>query len=588
MDNEIINEEVSHNYSRKRLYRRSQSFSLGINDKSTKPRTAPNIILTDNHNYNADTLNNDKYTEYKYSDNNNIFNGDDFIFNDGMKQRNFSISNGNSKEIIIYQQNFPKKLDSVVNNNYDDLTTDDTPSIVNEMKHFYKSFTIQLELNDKENDKLSNNNSKEINTIKENNFKSVNSIKLNKESNNDYDNNEVYSIEELTYEKKTGSENILLQIHNNKKYGINDNKTKDDNTDVETQSENEYSKGTSVSSSSLSYNSSYLTTPHRRRSSLLQLLFSKTRSRNNSYIYSSQISSDGYDGSSNSVNNSLNGFMKNNGENSHSHRKSKSVSSGRESSLSLLYNKNKEASYDISDILEIGTKSPIIEEDFHQEIHPNTIKNKFRKKRNSRDKRRSAILENGHDISAVLSLPNIELIGRKSYENIVISIFLAEKLRKILPPYYRECHTWELVYNIIDYGSSISTLLTNCEETHLNGSFLLAILDTEGRIYGAYLSEILHVSKTFYGSGECFLWRLDDENKEIEYFRGSSENQYHIVTDRSFIAFGGGNGDFGLYISSDLLNGYTAYCPTYNNPPLTPSCKFECVNIELWGFNFSK
>jgi len=458
------------------------------------------------------------------------------------------------------------------------------------MKYFYKSFNLQLELNDKEkNDELSNDKSKKINNLEEKKYKSENLIKLSNESNNDYNDNEIRSIEKLTYEKKIGSENILLHIHNNDKYDIHNTKVQNDNTENEIDSENEYSKVTSVSSSSLSYNSSYSTAPRRRRSSLLQLLFSKTRSRNNSSIFSSQISSVGYDSSSNSVNNNnnFNGSMNiNNRENPRLRRKSKSVSSGRESSFSLLYNKDKDAPYDISDILEIGTNNPIFEEDFNQEIHPN--KNKFRKKKNSKEKRKSTILENGHDINDVLCLPNIELIGRKSYENIVISIFLAEKLRKVLPPYYRECHTWELVYNIIDYGSSISTLLTNCEETHLNGSFLLAILDTEGRIYGAYLSEILHVSKTFYGSGECFLWRLNDENKEIEYFRGSFENQYHIVTDKSFIAFGGGNGDFGLYISSDLLNGYTSFCPTYNNPPLTPSCKFECVNIELWGFNFSK
>ncbi|ORX82388.1 TLD-domain-containing protein, partial [Anaeromyces robustus] len=159
-------------------------------------------------------------------------------------------------------------------------------------------------------------------------------------------------------------------------------------------------------------------------------------------------------------------------------------------------------------------------------------------------------------------------------------------LRKVLPPYYRECQTWELVYSIIDHGASLSTLLLNCSETYLTGSFILAILDSDGYIFGAYLSEIIHVSQRFYGSGECFLWRLNNEKKEIEYYRGSIENQYHIVTEKSFIAFGGGNGEFGLYISNDLLNGYTTPCPTYHNPPLTPKCKFECVNIEIWGFNF--
>ncbi|OUM60286.1 hypothetical protein PIROE2DRAFT_46410, partial [Piromyces sp. E2] len=160
-------------------------------------------------------------------------------------------------------------------------------------------------------------------------------------------------------------------------------------------------------------------------------------------------------------------------------------------------------------------------------------------------------------------------------------------LRKFLPPYYRECQKWELVFSLVDHGSSITTLLNKCSETHLTGSFLLAILDTNGYIYGAYLSEAIHVSKRFYGSGECFLWKLNNDKKEIEYYRGSVENNYHIITEKSYIAFGGGNGDFGLYISNDLLNGYTSHSPTYNNPPLTPNGKFECLNIEIWGFDFT-
>jgi len=64
----------------------------------------------------------------------------------------------------------------------------------------------------------------------------------------------------------------------------------------------------------------------------------------------------------------------------------------------------------------------------------------------------------------------------------LINILLIKKLRNVLPPYYRECQKWKLVYSVIDHGSSITTLLNMCEETTLTGSFLLGILDTEGYV----------------------------------------------------------------------------------------------------------
>lgn len=189
------------------------------------------------------------------------------------------------------------------------------------------------------------------------------------------------------------------------------------------------------------------------------------------------------------------------------------------------------------------------------------------------------------DLSSFFERPKINFLKRISDEHHIINDKLSEMLRGYLPAIYKECFNWELVYSLIEHGASINTLIKNCEETELTGAFIFAVLDTEGNIFGAYLSEIIHKQEGYYGSGECFLWKLE-KNGQIECYRSTIENHYYILTHNSFIAFGGGKGNFGLYISSDMLNGHSSSCLTYNNQPLSNKENFECLNIELWGFQF--
>lgn len=44
------------------------------------------------------------------------------------------------------------------------------------------------------------------------------------------------------------------------------------------------------------------------------------------------------------------------------------------------------------------------------------------------------------------------------------------------------------------------------------------------------------------------------------------------------------DGKFGLWLHSDLERGHTDECPTFDNEPLASSRKFDCVELEVWGF----
>ncbi|KAI6161056.1 hypothetical protein EDD17DRAFT_716403 [Pisolithus thermaeus] len=81
----------------------------------------------------------------------------------------------------------------------------------------------------------------------------------------------------------------------------------------------------------------------------------------------------------------------------------------------------------------------------------------------------------------------------------------------------------------------------------------------------------------------------------LEVYKWLGENDCMVLCDPDYIPFGG-EGHYGLYIDSSLLEGSSAPCPTFDNPVLCsrpPSqvgastgkrdVPFECVGMEVRG-----
>jgi hypothetical protein len=140
---------------------------------------------------------------------------------------------------------------------------------------------------------------------------------------------------------------------------------------------------------------------------------------------------------------------------------------------------------------------------------------------------------------------------------------------------------WTLIYSLDQHGASLNTLYEQCKQT--TGPCLLVIRDNQQRIFGAYLTDTIHHNSSYYGAGECFLWTQDEQN-HIQIYRWTMKNDYMIYSNQSFIAVGGGEGQFGLWIHSDMIHGYSEPCATFQNPSLAVSNSFECIGLEIWGF----
>ncbi|KAJ3036539.1 oxidation resistance protein 1 [Rhizophlyctis rosea] len=183
----------------------------------------------------------------------------------------------------------------------------------------------------------------------------------------------------------------------------------------------------------------------------------------------------------------------------------------------------------------------------------------------------------------------IHLKGRNPLTEQIMTEELAEKIRLHLPPLLRESTVWQLVYSLDQHGISLNTLYKRAAEDH--GPQLLVIKDSDENVFGAFGSEHFHVRTGYYGTGSCFLFKqssspenVDGGSGEVKVFHATGENDYLMLSEPHFIALGGGEGHFGLWISEDLFHGHSGPCLTFGNERLGDRPEFDVLGVEVWGF----
>ncbi|XP_059103520.1 oxidation resistance protein 1 isoform X4 [Peromyscus eremicus] len=153
-----------------------------------------------------------------------------------------------------------------------------------------------------------------------------------------------------------------------------------------------------------------------------------------------------------------------------------------------------------------------------------------------------------------------------------------EKLTKHLPP-RTIGYPWTLVYGTGKHGTSLKTLYRTM--TGLDTPVLMVIKDSDGQVFGALASEPFKVSDGFYGTGETFVFTFCPE---FEVFKWTGDNMFFIKGDMDSLAFGGGGGEFALWLDGDLYHGRSHSCKTFGNPTLSKKEDFFIQDIEVWAF----
>ncbi|XP_072007437.1 oxidation resistance protein 1 isoform X5 [Engystomops pustulosus] len=153
-----------------------------------------------------------------------------------------------------------------------------------------------------------------------------------------------------------------------------------------------------------------------------------------------------------------------------------------------------------------------------------------------------------------------------------------EKLTKHLPP-RTIGYPWTLVYSTAKHGMSLKTLYRTM--LGLDTPVLLVIKDSDAQVFGALASEPFKISDCFYGTGETFLFTFCPD---FQVFKWTGDNMFFIKGDMDALAFGGGGGEFALWLDGDLYHGRSHSCKTFGNPTLSKKEDFIVQDIEIWAF----
>ncbi|XP_043998399.1 nuclear receptor coactivator 7 isoform X2 [Gambusia affinis] len=139
---------------------------------------------------------------------------------------------------------------------------------------------------------------------------------------------------------------------------------------------------------------------------------------------------------------------------------------------------------------------------------------------------------------------------------------------------------WQLAYSTWRHGASLKCLYRKLRST--DSPVLIVIKDALDELFGAFLSDPLKPSETFYGTGETFLFMLHPRFKS---FRWTGENSFFIKGDLDCFAVGGGSGHFGLWVDENLYLGRSSPCYTFNNCCLSETDDFRIMELEVWTFS---
>eukprot|EP01041_Mallomonas_annulata_P003574 gene3574-7106_t len=167
--------------------------------------------------------------------------------------------------------------------------------------------------------------------------------------------------------------------------------------------------------------------------------------------------------------------------------------------------------------------------------------------------------------------PPVMESGKKS--RIVHPQIAAQLVLKL--PQILQYDTWLLLYSVLDNGADLTSFFakTDCHQ------YSLIIVETDnGDVFGGFADSEWNVSQSFYGGGQCFLFRVA--------FKWTGMNDLFMWSNFENVAMGGGGG-FGFVLDRDFVTGSTGTCETFANPPLVNSNigTFHVKNVEVWGFS---
>lgn len=158
---------------------------------------------------------------------------------------------------------------------------------------------------------------------------------------------------------------------------------------------------------------------------------------------------------------------------------------------------------------------------------------------------------------------------------------------------------WSLIYSSEIHGYSLNTLIACSMKGPPRGCFILSVIEDlftpseYERVFGAVFFEALRYEKFSFGTSDTVLFRFKTpRNQDISVgpntllsvygMKDSAEKKMYIMAKKEYLAFGCGNGRFGLRLEKSLLQGESHRVETFENDILSHKERFNVRSIELW------
>lgn len=236
------------------------------------------------------------------------------------------------------------------------------------------------------------------------------------------------------------------------------------------------------------------------------------------------------------------------------------------------------------------------------------------------------VTEDGHDsqnketaqssLSAHVPLSTVDSARYRSppAPDVVLREEIMDELQDHLPFCKRGESFW-LQYSLVRDGASLEILLDKVRDSE---STILALETVEGEVFGAFCTSPWKLSHDYYGNGQSFLWRLNEDH-QIQVFKFAFLNHNVQLCHLDRLIVGGGDDTtqtppslaeiessstgsmssvplssdahlewgFGLWLEQDLLTGSSSPCLTFQSPSLSKihadGTRFEIRNLEVWA-----
>eukprot|EP01134_Creolimax_fragrantissima_P004464 CFRG4464T1 len=150
-----------------------------------------------------------------------------------------------------------------------------------------------------------------------------------------------------------------------------------------------------------------------------------------------------------------------------------------------------------------------------------------------------------------------------------------------------ECTSeWAMIYDSESMGKAFAQFMAH---SYNKGALLVIFKDTEGHVFGGFVTESLILNSTWYGTSDCFLFTLRP-TVNVYHTTGYNTNYVYLNKGVKTLPNGFGMGGqienyFGLWINPDLESGHSKAhpaCSTYGSPRLSLNEVFSIDCCEVW------